>query len=49
MLQPPHLPMRRHIPQPLHAEGLVGRVGLAGADVELAHDGLVDDDRLLLL
>ncbi len=41
--------MRRHVPQPLDAGGLVGRVGLAGADVDLAGDGLVDDGLLLLL
>ena len=41
--------MRRHIPQPLDAGGLVGRVGLAGADVDPARDGPVDDGLLLLL
>ena len=41
--------MRRHIPQPLDAGGLVGRVGLAGADVDPAGDGLVDDGLPLLL
>ena len=41
--------MRRHVAQPLDAGGLVGRVGLAGADVDLAGDGLVDDGLLLLL
>ena len=41
--------MRRHVSQPLQAGGLVGRVGLAGADVDLAGDGLVDDGLLLLL
>ena len=43
------LPMHRHIPQPLHAGGLVGRIGSTGADVDLAGDGLVDDGLLLLL
>ena len=43
-----HLPMRRHVAQPLHAGGLVGRVGLAGAHVNLAGDGLVDEGLLLL-
>ena len=37
------------VPQPLHARGLVGRIGLAGADVDLARNGLVDDGLLLLL
>ena len=41
--------MRRHVAQPLHAGGLVGRVGLAGAHVNLAGDGLVDEGLLLLL
>ena len=41
--------MRRHIPQPLDAGGLVGRVELAGADVDPAGDGLVDDGLPLLL
>ena len=36
-------------PQPLDTGGLVGRVGLAGADVDLTGDGLVDDGLLLLL
>ena len=42
-------PMRRHVPEPLHAGGLVGRVGPAGADVHLARHGLVDNGLLLLL
>ena len=41
--------MRRHLAQPLHAGGLVSRVGLAGAHVDLAGDGLVDEGLLLLL
>ena len=41
--------MRWHVLQPLDAGGLAGRVGLAGADVDLAGDGLVDDGLLLLL
>ena len=41
--------MLRHIAQPLDDGGLVGRVGLAGADVDPARDGLVDDSLLLLL
>ena len=38
-----------HIPQPLDTGRLVGRVELAGADVDPARDGLVDDGLLLLL
>ena len=41
--------MLRHVPQPLDAGRLVGRVGLAGADVDPARDRLVDDGLLLLL
>ena len=41
--------MRRHVSQPLHAGGLAGRVGLAGSDIDLARDVLVDDGLLLLL
>ena len=41
--------MRWHLPQPLDTRGLVGRVGLAGTNVDLAGDGLVDDGLLLLL
>ena len=41
--------MLRHVPEPLHAGGLVGRVGLAGAGVLLARHGLVDEGLLLLL
>ena len=40
----PHLPMLRHIPQPLHAGGLEADVG-----VEAAGDGAMDDGLLLLL
>src|SRR5665648_450637 len=40
----PHLPMLRHIPQPLHARGLEADVG-----VEAAGDDAVDDGLLLLL
>src|SRR5680860_1874819 len=43
-LESPHLPMLRHIPQPLHAGGLE-----ADAGVEAAGDGAVDDGLLLLL
>ena len=35
-------------PEPLDVGGLVGRVGLADADVDPARDGLVDDALLLL-
>ena len=38
-----------HFRKPLHAGGLVGRVGPAGADVDPARDGAVDEDLLLLL
>ena len=41
--------MRRHVAQPLDTGGPVGRVGLAGTDVDLTGDGLVDDGLLLLL
>ena len=41
--------MRRDLSDPLDAGGLVGRVGLAGSDVDPARDGLVDDGLLLLL
>ena len=41
--------MRRYIPQPFDTGGLVGRVGPAGADVDPARHGLVDDGLLLLL
>ena len=41
--------MLRHLPQPLHPGVLVGRIGLAGSDIDLARDGLVDDGLLLLL
>ena len=41
--------MLRYLPQPLYAGVLVGRVGLAGSDVDLTGNGLVDDDLLLLL
>ncbi len=41
--------MLRHIPQPLDTGGLVGRVGPAGASIDPARDGLVDDSLLLLL
>jgi hypothetical protein len=44
-----YLPILWHVTQPLHARGLVGRVGPAGADVHLARHGLVDDGLLLLL
>ena len=44
-----HTPVLRHLPQPLHAGGLVGWVRPTGADIDLAGDGLVDDDPLLLL
>ena len=42
------LPTLWHVAQPLDAGGFVGRVGLAGADVDPARDGLVDDGLLLL-
>ena len=42
-------PMLRNVPQPFHARRLVGRKGPAGADVDLARNGLVDDGLLLLL
>jgi len=38
-----YLPMLRHVAQPRDAGVLVGRVRLAGADVDLAGDGLVDE------
>ena len=41
--------MLRHLPQPFRAGVLVGRVGLAGADVDLTRDGLVDNGLLLFL
>ena len=41
--------MVRHVPQPLNAGGLVGRIGLTGADIDAARDGLVDDGLLLLV
>ena len=40
----PHLPMLRHVAEPLDAGGLEADVG-----VEAAGDGLVDDGLLLLL
>ena len=46
---PRNVPPLRQVVQPLDAGGFVGRVGLAGADVDPARDGLVDDDLLLLL
>ena len=39
-----HLPMLRHVPQPLHAGGLE-----ADGGVEAAGDGAVDDGLLLFL
>ena len=39
-----HLPMLRHVAQPLHTRGLEADVG-----VEAAGDGAVDDGLLLLL
>ena len=41
--------MGRGAPQPFHPAVTVFWVGLAGADVDLAGDGLVDDGLLLLL
>lgn len=41
--------MLRHLPQPLDPGVLVGRIGLAGADIEPARDGLVDGRLPLLL
>ena len=41
--------MRRHLPQPLDPERFVDRVGLAGTDVDLARDSLLNDGLLLLL
>ncbi|UKL14665.1 hypothetical protein [Dissulfurimicrobium hydrothermale] len=41
--------MRRHLAQPLHAGGLVGRIGPAGADIDLPGDGAVDEGLLVLL
>ena len=41
--------MRRHVPKPLHAGGLVGLVRLPGANVDLARNGLVDEGLFLLL
>ena len=38
-----------NLPQPLHAGVLVGWVGLAGPDIDLARHCLVDDGLLLLL
>ena len=38
-----------HIPQPLNTGVLVGRVWLAGSDIDLARHGLVDDGLFLLL
>jgi hypothetical protein len=35
--------MLRHLAQPRDAGVFVGRIGLAGADVDLAGDGLVDE------
>ena len=40
--------MLRYLAQPLHTGVLVGRVGLAGSDIDLARHGLVDDGLLLL-
>src|SRR5680860_1370778 len=44
LLEPLHLPMLRHVPQPLHAGGLEAHIG-----IEAAGDGTVDDGLLLLL
>ena len=44
-----NVPLLWNILEPLDAGGLVGRVGLASADVDPARDGLVDDGLLLLL
>ena len=41
--------MRRHLAEPLHAGIFVGRIRLAGADVNLPGDGLVDEGLLVLL
>ena len=41
--------MLRHLSQPLHPWVLVGRIRLAGSDINLARDGLVDDGLPLLL
>ncbi|OPY59591.1 MAG: hypothetical protein A4E57_04692 [Syntrophorhabdaceae bacterium PtaU1.Bin034] len=49
MFQPSHFPMLRHLAEPLHAGVFVGGVGFAGADVDLAGDGLVDERLLVLL
>ena len=49
LLHTQNVPKCWHVPQPLDAGGLVGRIGLAGADVDSARDGLVDDGLLLLL
>ena len=46
---PRNVPPLRQVVQPLDAGEFVGRVGLAGADVDPACDGLVDDGLLLLL
>jgi len=43
------LPVLRHLPQPLDAGVLVGRIGLAGSDIDPARDGLVDGRPPLLL
>ena len=42
-------PMRWHLTQPVHPGRLVGRVRLAGADIDPASDGLVDKGLPLLL
>ena len=39
----------RHLPQPLHSGILIGRIRLAGSDIDLSRDGLVDSGLLLLL
>jgi hypothetical protein len=44
-----HFPMLRHFAQPLHARVFIGGVGLAGADINLAGDRLVDEGLLVLL
>ena len=46
--QPSYLPMLRHLPQPLHARVLVGRLGTPDPHIELSSDRLVDDGLLLL-
>jgi len=39
----------RHLPKPFHARVLVNRVRLAGSDINLSCDGLVDDGLFLFL